>query len=145
MHQDTSTPPPSAPPDVAPQGSPPTIPLRAQLSLLRQRIILTLRYVLRPFYRLPIDDIREQNVQAQIDGLLELCQKNLETIQTLARVSNNTQLRLACYEQNIPRMRELKRELEVECAKQAMQANGNSDDLGNGILPTKPSSLILRS
>jgi hypothetical protein len=80
------------------------------MSLYWQRAILTVRW----WFRLPIDDIKEQHTQAQIDGLVALHQKQMETIQTLARVSNNQQRRLQFYERNIPKMRELKAQFDRE-------------------------------
>lgn len=116
------------------------IPLRARFSFLRQRIILTVRY----WFRLPIDDVKEQMTQAQIAGLVELNTKHLETIRTLVSVSNSMQKRLQFYEANIPRMRALKREYDAEQERLAREANGGLDraDLSNGMLPQKPSSLI---
>jgi hypothetical protein len=109
------------------------IPWRAKLSLLRQRIILTIRW----WFRLPIDDIKEQHTQAQIDGLVALAQQQNDTIKTLVRISNQMQARLIWYERHVPRMRDLKREFDREQARLAVETNGESIDASNGILPVK--------
>jgi hypothetical protein len=114
------------------------IPLRARISIWRQRIIIFLRFLLRPIYRLPIDDLKEQNQDA-------FNQQALDTIRTLARVSNQMQARLQWYETHIPRMRELKREFDQEQARLKTETNGDPADLANGILAPKRSSLIALS
>lgn len=121
-------------------------PWRAKLSQLRQRTILTLRYFLRPFYRLPIDDYREQRIRRELDGLAVLGEKQLETIQTMTRIVKQLQTRLQWYETHIPRMRELKREYDVAQSVAARKANAGAEDLENGILaPKRPSPLSILS
>lgn len=111
------------------------MPFRARLSQWRQKVILTARWC----FHLEIDDIKERGVQAQINGLVELNEKANETIKTLVRITAQMQARLKLYEQNIPRMRELKHRYDREQAVLEMQASGGVDrsDMANGILPMR--------
>lgn len=123
MSQDTSATAQSASLASSTAGS---TPLRAQLSLLRQRIILTLRWLLRPLYRLPIDDIKDQQIQNQIEFLNDLNKKALETITTMSRALSQVDARVRFYETHIPRMRELRRKFEQEQQKLRDMANGDA-------------------
>lgn len=111
------------------------IPLRARLSLLRQRAILTVRW----WFRLPIDEIKERHTQAQIDALSGIIQQQVEAINTMVNVLNGLTARLALYEREIPRMRELRRGFDLEQA--GIRAKKTNGDAHNGIL-TMPSKII---
>jgi len=86
------------------------LPIRAQLSFIRQRIV----FPIRMWFRLPSDEFREQQLEGRFDYLIELAKRQQEAIQTLTRISNQMQARLQWYETHIPRMRELKREFDRE-------------------------------
>lgn len=83
---------------------------RRSLDALRTRIILTIRWC----FRVEIDEIKERIVQDQIDGLVQLNQKGNEAMQTILRLTKNLEARLQLYENEIPRMRELKRQYDLE-------------------------------
>lgn len=95
-----------------PLKSIPKMSWRTRLKLFRQRIILTIRW----WFRLEIDDIREQQVQTQIDGLVELNQQANEALASFLNITRNLQARLQLYEKEIPRMRDLKRQYDLEQA-----------------------------
>jgi hypothetical protein len=97
------------------------LPFKAQLSLLHQRIVLTLRWA----FRLPIDQLKEERIEARFDALLELANQQSQTISKLVETSNNMQRRLQHYEQNIPRMRELKQQLNKEDIGIRKASNGS--------------------
>lgn len=103
-------------------------PLRARLSLLRQRIILTARWFLRPFYHLPIDDLKPQAVQNELAYLNDLNKKALETITTLSKALSQVDARLKLYEKNIPRMRDLRKQWEREQQKFRDSAGSESKE-----------------
>lgn len=111
---------------------------RTQLSFSRQRIILAFRF----WFRLPIDDVREQQEKLQSDALLQVVQHQTEAINSMINVMNGLTARLSLYEREIPRMRDLRRAFDLEQAGiKAAHTNGNGN--GHGIL-SLPESRIVR-
>lgn len=92
------------------------LPFRVRLSLLRQRIILTVRW----WFRLPIDEIREQ----QLDTMLQSLRQESESLTEAVRLMKSMNARLAYYEQHIPRMRELRRQYDLEGSGIKPKTNG---------------------
>lgn len=82
------------------------IPLRARLNFWRQRIVLTVRWV----FRLPVDDIRDR----QLATMVQTLERESEALATACDLMKSIESRLRYYEEHIPRMRELKRSLELE-------------------------------
>ena len=70
------------------------LPLRARVSQLHQRMLLTLRW----WFRLPIDDVREQHRQS-------LDQQVHDALQNMAAILNQVNARLHWYETRDPRLR----------------------------------------
>lgn len=112
-------------------------PLKARLSLLRQQIILTLRYYLRPFYRIPMDDIKEQQIEQWIGNLMQNDRNFLEQLNKLIEVSNQMQSRLSYYEKRDPSLAELRKRWEHE---QKRLAGAIRDAHESGILTLTPSN-----
>jgi hypothetical protein len=106
--------------------------LRARVSLIRQRILLTLRY----WFRLPIDDIKERQLALQFEHLEQVNQAQLKTMQSMAGLISQLDARLALYEKNIPRMRQLRQQYDRE--QQKLRMAGSSPEraqaLSDGIL-----------
>lgn len=148
LPSDTANPPPVATPPDASKAHP-RFPIRAQLSLLWQRSVLTVRWL----FRIPIDDIRDQQLDAALKGLMQNNRNFFDGLDTLIAVSNQMQRRLLFYEANIPRMRDLKREFDrqEEALSKAVQSPKREAgaDLENGILPRsnghRPQIAVVRS
>lgn len=130
--QDTDILPSSAPPDTAGKAQP-LLPWKAWKSLFRQRFILRIRW----WFRLESDDIKERNTQQQINGLLQLNDAANSTIQSLSRIVENMHQRLSLYEKEMPAMRRLKRQFDLEQAGLRSKAAATREDLSNGILPMR--------
>lgn len=69
-------------------------PVKAQVSLFRQRALLTLRYC----FRLPIDDVTDAQ-RAEID------RKVSDVLAAQARMIKRLEARLRFYEKNVPSIR----------------------------------------
>lgn len=120
------------------QDAPPA-PVRSHsqrwLTRLRTRIVLLVRW----WFRLEIDDLKERQAQGQIDALFQINKQMAEAVETVVRISNQMQARLQLYEREIPRMRELKRHFDLEQAGlRAAKTNGvphRSSELGGEAAP----------
>lgn len=113
------------------------MPLKARLSLYRQRTILFFRYILRPFYRLPIDDIKEQQIESRFRQLLQNQETLLGNLNKLIEVSNQMQSRLAYYEKRDPGLSDLRKRWERE---QERLHGAVKDARESGILSLTPSN-----
>lgn len=135
-HPDTQPTAVSARPESA--GKVGSLPLRARLSQWRQRIILTLRW----WFRLPIDDLKEYQTKAQFDAILNVVEQQAKAINQMINALNGLTARLLLYEREIPRIRDLRRQFDLEQAGiKARQTNGHAHE--NGIL-TLPEHRIIR-
>lgn len=103
-----------------------SLPFRARLSIIRQRIILKVR----SWFHLIIDDIKDQQTQGQIDMLFSVVEQQAQAINQMINVMNGLTARLSLYEREIPRMRDLRRQFDL--------AQSGLDQIG----PTK-SNLVL--
>lgn len=97
--------------------------IRTRATALRHRLILTIRW----WFRLPIDDLKEQRAKLEQDALQAIVQQQAEAINGMIRILNDLHQRLSTYEAEIPRMRELKRGLELE--KVGIRAKKTNGDL----------------
>lgn len=106
------------------------MPLKARLSMIRQYLVLRVRF----WFRLPVDDVRDAQIEQQINGFNQFMDKAQAAIKTLVTINTNLNERLSLYEREIPRMRTLKQHWDLEQAglqKAAAKPNGA---LENGIL-----------
>lgn len=106
------------------------MPFKARISLYRQRILLTLRY----WFRLPIDEIKEQQIAIQFQHLEEVNQAQLKTMQSMAGLIGQLDAKLALYEKNIPRMRSLRQQYDREQQRLRMSTPERSQALNDGVL-----------
>lgn len=104
--------------------------MRAQLSLLHQRIILTFRF----WFRLPIDDIKDEQMRQQFALFAEVNDRQVDAVQDLTKLVHSLHKRVEFYEQHIPRMRDLRRQFELQRLGVSTGATERQDDLEHGIL-----------
>lgn len=104
----------------------PSLPWRARLRFFRQRLILTVRW----WFRLPIDDLRDR----RSESLVLISQQIMALTTQLISVSNNMQQRLQYYEQNIPRMRELKVKFDLGARPERHMTTERPIEAEHGIL-----------
>lgn len=112
------------------------IPLKARWSLFRQRLILRMRYALR----IEIDDINEHARATELRQLHEVDTAQLKTMQNIAGLLQQFEARLSWYEQNIPHMRQLRRQWDQEQSRLRRVDPERAQALQNGVLHVPPSN-----
>jgi response regulator RpfG family c-di-GMP phosphodiesterase len=100
--------------------------LRVKKLFWRQNLIARTRW----YFRLPIDEIRDQ----QMDTLFTALQQESDSLKEALDLMKKMSARLRYYEEHIPRMRELKRQFELE-ALGVKPSNGKLHEVHGIIRP----------
>lgn len=90
----------------------------------RVRLILTIRY----WFHLPQDDLKDQRLREEIEGLVKLNAESVKAVRSLTMIAQQLQLRLAFYETHMPRLRELRRRYEAQSASARRAAKQSMDN-----------------